>query len=475
MLARARRFHRCVQREDVGLERNAVDHPDDVDDAARGGVDHRHGRDHFVHHGATARGHVCRAAGQFAGLACVGGGALHGVGQALHRHRRFLQRGRLLLGALGQVAVALGDLARAHRNGVGGELDLAKNAGHCLHQRVDALAQLGDRPALVGHVHMVGQVALFCRRHHFAGLRDGALGGLVLVHLGGDVGRVLHHLERAAVHVEDRVVRRLDPHLAPALAQPPVLAGVILAATELFPELPVFGTATVVGFDEQGMVLAADLVQRVAGGGQEVGIGRQDASVQAEFDDRLRLVDRRQLARRISGLQLLRGDVGGELHHLVRPPLAIQHRVVRGLDPDLAPTLAEAPVLAGVELATRQPRPELAVLGAAGMLGLDEQGMMLALDLVQAVAQRLQDVVIGLQDGAIQREFDDCLHAMQRGHLRGQLIQAAVLHGQLGGGAVAAQRAQQRAPRRKTGVWVGRCLLTRREAWHQHRGFLGVQ
>jgi len=135
-----------------------------------------------------------------------------------------------------------------------------------------------------------------------------------------------------------------------------------------------------------------------------------------------------------------------ELHHLVRPALAIQHRIVRSLDPDLAPALAEAPVLAGVELAARQSRPELAVLGAAGMLGVDEQGMVLALDLIKAVAHRLQEVVVGLQDGAIQGELDDRLHAVQGSHLYGQLILPAVLRGHISGGALRTQRAQQQAP-----------------------------
>ncbi len=39
--------------------------------------------------------------------------------------------------------------------------------------------------------------------------------------------------------------------------------------------------------------------------------------------------------------------------------LAVQHRVVRGLDPDLALALAEAAVLSGVIFAAPQARPEV--------------------------------------------------------------------------------------------------------------------
>jgi hypothetical protein len=43
LLARARRFDRRVEREDIGLERDAVDHADDVGDLAGRSVDRFHG------------------------------------------------------------------------------------------------------------------------------------------------------------------------------------------------------------------------------------------------------------------------------------------------------------------------------------------------------------------------------------------------------------------------------------------------
>jgi hypothetical protein len=43
LLAGARRFHRGVERQDVGLEGDAVDHADDVGDLARAVVDALHG------------------------------------------------------------------------------------------------------------------------------------------------------------------------------------------------------------------------------------------------------------------------------------------------------------------------------------------------------------------------------------------------------------------------------------------------
>ncbi|VEF33143.1 Uncharacterised protein [Stenotrophomonas maltophilia] len=46
---------------------------------------------------------------------------------------------------------------------------------------------------------------------------------------------------------------------------------------------------------------------------------------------------------------------------------------------------------------------------------------MLALDLLQPVTHRLQEVLVGLQDGAIEGELDDRLDPVQRRDLRLQL------------------------------------------------------
>ncbi|KOO81153.1 hypothetical protein VL23_16100 [Stenotrophomonas maltophilia] len=76
--------------------------------------------------------------------------------------------------------------------------------------------------------------------------------------------------------------------------------------------------------------------------------------------------------------------------------------------------------------------------------------MMPALDLLQPVAHRLQEVVVGLQDGAIEGELDDRLDPVQRRDLRlefgtgiGRRIDA--------GAGMGSQRAQQGTPRRTSG------------------------
>jgi hypothetical protein len=79
LLAGARRFHGGVQRQDVGLERDAVDDGDDVDDLARAGADRGHGLHRVLHRGAAVLRQGAGVGRQLAGLARVGGVGLHGT------------------------------------------------------------------------------------------------------------------------------------------------------------------------------------------------------------------------------------------------------------------------------------------------------------------------------------------------------------------------------------------------------------
>jgi hypothetical protein len=73
LFAGARRFHGGVQRQDVGLEGDAVDDGDDVDDLAGRGVDAAHGLDHLRHHRAALAA-ICEAEPrQHVGLARIVG------------------------------------------------------------------------------------------------------------------------------------------------------------------------------------------------------------------------------------------------------------------------------------------------------------------------------------------------------------------------------------------------------------------
>jgi hypothetical protein len=117
-----------IQRQQVGLESDAIDHADDVGDAARAAVDGAHLFDHLRHDDAH--------------LACERGGSLgrlarghRRVGTVFHDHGDLLQRhGRLTQFATG----ALG----AHRQRLAGRLQVGGGGGGGL-RRLSNLRQSG--------------------------------------------------------------------------------------------------------------------------------------------------------------------------------------------------------------------------------------------------------------------------------------------------------------------------------------------
>src|SRR5690606_38076588 len=136
LFAGTRRFHRRVEREDIGLEGDAVDDRDDVGDPARGGLDVGHGGDHLADDLAALGCHRGGTDRQLVGLAGMVGVLLHRGGQFLHGGGGFFQVGRLLLGTARQVIVAGGDLGGAAINGGGGGLDAGHDRGQVVDGRV---------------------------------------------------------------------------------------------------------------------------------------------------------------------------------------------------------------------------------------------------------------------------------------------------------------------------------------------------
>jgi hypothetical protein len=261
-------------------------------------------------------------------------------------------------------------------------------------------------------------VSLHVEFNRRLGLGDGAdlafvlgVAHLVRRHVGGE----LDHLERRAVGVEDRVVGGVQPQFAAALGHPLVLAGLELAGAELVPEMRVGFGLDVVRIAEHAVMLALDLRQRITDGRQEIVVGVQDRAVEGELDDGLGLADGIDFPFELGGLELALCDVGGKLDHFVRLAVGVDDRIVGCVDPDLPAILADTLVLAVVELAGRQLGPELLVGGAARIARFAEHRVMLALDLAQRIADRLEEVIVGMQDDAVQTKLDHGLHAIQCG------------------------------------------------------------
>ena len=186
LLARTCGLHGGVERQDVGLEGDAIDDADDVGDLLGGGVDLFHHVHDLLHHLAALDGHAAGGLGQLRRLLCGVRVGAHRAGELLHGGGRFLQVAGLLLGALGEVGVAHGDLVGARGNAVAAAAhrahDLAQGLLHLLHG-MDHAARPGTR-----RINVRGQVAG----------RDGACGT-------GHVGRLAAQLpgEAAGQHDAD--------------------------------------------------------------------------------------------------------------------------------------------------------------------------------------------------------------------------------------------------------------------------------
>ena len=161
-------------------------------------------------------------------------------------------------------------------------------------------------------------------------------------------------------------------------------------------------------------MLALDFGERVAECLQEVFIGGDDGAVHLERNDRLRPADRRDLAGVLHALDLARGDVGRKFHHLDRLAVAVEHRVVGRLDPDLLAPLADPLVFGGLVIPAPERSPEVAIRRAVALRRIDEHPVMLALDFAERIAEGFEEIVVGGDDGAVHAELDHGLRPAER-------------------------------------------------------------
>ncbi len=121
MFAGARGFHRRVERQQVGLERDVVDDADDLGDALRRAGDAGHRGGHVGDHAAAAGRDLGRFLGERRRAHGALGIALHGRVQLLDRGRGLLQVRRALAGAVRHLQVLVDDLAYAAQHRRQGE------------------------------------------------------------------------------------------------------------------------------------------------------------------------------------------------------------------------------------------------------------------------------------------------------------------------------------------------------------------
>ena len=244
-----------------------------------------------------------------------------------------------------------------------------------------------------------------------------------------DVGGILDHFEGLAIEIHDRVVGCLNPDLLAALADALILRGLILAAVQRRPELLVLEALPVGLVYKHAVVPSFDLIQRVTQGLQKIVVRGKDRAVHLEFDNRLRFADGCDLAHIVCVLQLLHGHVSRKLDHLEGFSVGIQNRVIGSLNPDLLAAFADALVFGRLVFAAIQRRPELAVFAALLVGRLDKHAVVLALDLLEPVTERLEEVVVGIENCTVHVEGDHRLRFANRGDLPGIVVELFLVHG----------------------------------------------
>ena len=161
-----------------------------------------------------------------------------------------------------------------------------------------------------------------------------------------------------------------------------------------------------------------DLVQPVTESVQEILVRGDDGAVEIEFDHRLRLVNRLELAFAIGAAEFALGDIGGELDHLEWLAATIQKRIIGRLDPDRPPALGDALELPSLIFTASQSVPEFAIFMAVAALLVDKHAVMLAADFGKRVSHRVEKVRVRGDDRSVEIELNHRLGPVQRVELR---------------------------------------------------------
>ncbi|MNH11547.1 hypothetical protein D3C79_710630 [compost metagenome] len=110
-------------------------------------------------------------------------------------------------------------------------------------------------------------------------------------------------------------------------------------------------------------------------------------------------------------------DVGCHLDHAGDLALLVQYRHVAGFQPDFAAGLVDALEGTADGLALPQFTPQLLVFGTFCVARVAEQPVVLAAQLLGAVAHGLAEALIGIEDRAVGGELDHCHGAADRRQL----------------------------------------------------------
>ena len=239
----------------------------------------------------------------------------------------------------------------------------------------------------------------------------------------GHVGREFHNLERLAGIIENRIIGRENPDFLATLADALVFGRLILTPAEPRPEVPVGCAIAFTGFHEHAVMPPLYFGQRVTKRVQEILVCGNDSSVKIEFDDRLRTADRDHFSGGFEAFEFLRRDICSEFDDFERLTTLVHDRVIGGLDPDLPAAFGDPLELPCLKFTPVKVTPELPISDTLVYGRLHKYTVVLALDLIERVAERLEKILIRFDDRAIEIEFYDGLGATDGGRLRQRILQ----------------------------------------------------
>ena len=206
----------------------------------------------------------------------------------------------LVLGSLEFTAAELGP-----EFPIGGAVALARRHEHRMMLAPDFLQPVAHRgeEVLIGGDDGAVEIEF---DHRLRTADGGNLAGILHVadFLCRDVGGELDDFHGLAGVVHDRIVGRLDPDLAAALADALVFGRLKFTAVEAGPERLVGLAAAQFRRRKHLVMLVLDFVETVTHRAEEILVGGNDRTVHLEFDYRLRPVDRGRLRHRIARGQI---------------------------------------------------------------------------------------------------------------------------------------------------------------------------
>lgn len=177
-------------------------------------------------------------------------------------------------------------------------------------------------------------------------------------------------------------------------------------------------------------MLARNLVQAIAHGVEEVGVGTDDLAARGELYHGPGTVQR--LGQRLQVLQpLMPGrHIAGHLHYPGHPALCLYREIAR-LEPARLPLPVDPLEDAGLHLPLGEAAPELLIVGGAGPAFGAEQAVVVPQQLARAIPHQAQEGLADLQDlpvraeddgrGAVLDRLDDTLLLIEPG-LTGQQL-----------------------------------------------------